>query len=112
MMVILKEIEFCEYKSYMRHHKIKMIFAEKEDSEELYTFYSTIEVQYCTKEELENGSLSDSLIENLNSAAFFLVRRFYMLRCLFGALYVDTRIFGASWVLPGHEIPHPNQWGI
>ena len=47
MMVKLKEIEFCEHKSYMRHHKIKMIFAEKEDSEELYTFYSTIEVSYC-----------------------------------------------------------------
>lgn len=68
-MVILKEIEFCEHKSYMRHHKIKMIFAEKEDSEELYTFYSTIEVQYCTKEELENGSLSDSLIEKKKAFA-------------------------------------------
>lgn len=69
MMVILKEIEFCEHKNYMRHHKIKMIFAEKEDSEELYTFYSTIEVQYCTKEELENGSLSDSLIEKKKAFA-------------------------------------------
>ena len=48
----------------------------------------------------------------LNSAAFFLVRRFYMLRCLFGALYAVMRFFGASWVLPKHEIPHPNQWGI
>ena len=47
----------------------------------------------------------------LNSAAFFLVRRFYVLRCLFWALYAVMRIFGASWVLPGHEIPHPNQWG-
>ena len=34
-----------------------------------------------------------------------------MLRCLFGALYVVMRFFVASWVLPGHEIPHPNQWG-
>ena len=48
----------------------------------------------------------------LNSAAFFLVRRFYMLRCLFGALYAVMRFFGASWVLSGHKIPHPNQWGI
>ena len=31
---------------------------------------------------------------NLISAAFFLVSRFYMLRCLFGALYVDMRLFG------------------
>ncbi len=51
------------------------------------------------------------LVDYLNSAAFFLVRRFYVLRCLFGALYVDMRFFGASWVLPRHEIPHPNQWG-
>ena len=50
--------------------------------------------------------------DNLNSAAFFLVRRFYMLRCLFVALYVVMRIIGASWVLSMHEIPHPNQWGI
>ena len=37
--------------------------------------------------------------DNLNSAAFFLVRRFYMLRCLFVALYVIMRIFGGSWFL-------------
>ena len=47
----------------------------------------------------------------LNSAVFFLVRKFYMLRCLFGALYVDMRCFGVSWGLSKHEIPHPNQWG-
>ena len=34
-----------------------------------------------------------------------------MLRCLFGALYVDMRCFGVSWGLSKHEIPHPNQWG-
>ena len=33
----------------------------------------------------------------LNSAVFFLVRKFYMLRCLFGTLYVDMRCFGVSW---------------
>ena len=51
------------------------------------------------------------LLINLNSAVFFLVRKFYMLRCLFGALYVDMRCFGVSWVFSNHEIPHPNQWG-
>lgn len=49
---------------------------------------------------------------NLNSAVFFLVRKFYMLRCLFGTLYVDMRCFGVSWVFSKHKIPHPNQWGI
>ena len=48
---------------------------------------------------------------HLNSAVFFLVRKFYMLRCLFGALYVDMRCFGISWVFSKHKIPHPNQWG-
>ena len=32
-----------------------------------------------------------------------------MLRCLFEALRVVMRFFGASWVLSMHEIPHPNQ---
>ena len=48
----------------------------------------------------------------LNSAVFFLVRKFYMLRCLFGTLYVEMRCFGVSWVFSKHKIPHPNQWGI
>ena len=47
----------------------------------------------------------------LNSAVFFLVRKFYTLRCLFGVLYVDMRCFGVSWVFSKHKIPHPNQWG-
>ena len=47
----------------------------------------------------------------LNSAVFFLVRKFYMLRCLLGTLYVDMRCFGVSWVFSKHKIPHPNQWG-
>ena len=57
---------------------------------------------------LQNEKESDI---SLNSAAFFLVRKFYMLRCLFGALYVDMRCFGVSWVFSKHKIPHPNQWG-
>lgn len=50
-------------------------------------------------------------LKYLNSAVFFLVRKFYMLRCLFGALYVDMRCFGVSWFFSKHKIPHPNQWG-
>ena len=50
--------------------------------------------------------------KTLNSAVFFLVRKFYMLRCLFGTLYVDMRCFGVSCFFSKHKIPHPNQWGI
>ena len=44
---------------------------------------------------------------HLNSAVFFLVRNFYMLRCLLGALYVDMRCFGVSWVFSKHKRPKP-----
>ena len=53
----------------------------------------------------------DKFNVSLNPAVFFLVRKFYMLRCLFGVLYVDMRCFGVSWVFSKHKIPHPNQWG-
>ena len=51
------------------------------------------------------------VLNSLNSAALFLVRKFYMLRCLLGALCVDMRCFGVFWVFSKHKIPHPNQWG-
>ena len=54
----------------------------------------------------------EKFLEDLNSAVFFLVRKFYMLRCLFGTLYVDMRCFGVSCFFSKHKIPHPNQWGI
>ena len=53
----------------------------------------------------------DDIEEYLNSAVFFLVRKFYMLRCLLGALYFDMRRFGVFWVFSKHKIPRPNQWG-
>ena len=64
---------------------------------------------------IKNGKLEFTFafsMKYLNSAVFFLVRKFYMLRCLFGTLYVDMRCFGVSWVFSKHKIPHPNQWGI
>ena len=42
--------------------------------------------------------------------SIFSCEKIYMLRCLFGALYVDMRCFGVSWVFSKHKIPHPNQW--
>ena len=68
-------------------------------------------------EEINNYSIIAGVVArtfnyDLNSAVFFLVRKFYMLRCLLGTLYVDVRCFGVSWVFSKHKIPHPNQWGI
>ena len=59
----------------------------------------------------EGSKLSPEFVSFLNSAVFFLVRKFYMLRCLLGALYFDMRRFGVFWVFSKHKIPHPNQWG-
>ena len=50
----------------------------------------------------------DEFVNCINSAALFLVRKFYMLRCLFEALYVDMRCFGVSWVFSKHKSPY--QW--
>ena len=58
------------------------------------------------------GLIASPFMDYLNSAVFFLVRKFYMLRCLFGTLYVDMRCFGVSCFFSKHKIPHPNQWGI
>ena len=68
--------------------------------------------EYGTKPRNVGFNSISEVVTPLNSAAFFLVSRFYMLRCLFGALYAVMRFFGGSWFLHRHEIPHPNQWGI
>ena len=61
---------------------------------------------------MDSGTVTGvEFLNNLISAVFFLVRKFYMSRCLFEALYVDMRYFGVSWVFSKHKIPHPNQWG-
>ena len=67
--------------------------------------------EFCVTAERSDNEKLKELSYNLNSAVFFLVRKFYMLRCLFGVLYVDMRCFGVSWVFSKHKIPHPNQWG-
>ena len=40
-----------------------------------------------------------------NSAIFFLVRKFYTLRCISESIYVDMRCFGVSWVFSKQKIP-------
>ena len=54
---------------------------------------------------------SPIFVFNLNSAALFLVRYFYILKWHFWDLSIDMGIFWGSWFLHSHEIPHPNQWG-
>ncbi len=60
---------------------------------------------------LNDAQMRGAFLYILNSAAFFLVRKFYMLRCLFGALYVDMRCFGVSWLFSKHKILPPKPMG-
>lgn len=67
MKAILKEIEFYAYNDSMLTHCIKMVFTESLDSDELYYFGTSIEQQFCTKEDLNQlhteGNLPKELIE-------------------------------------------------
>ena len=51
MKAILKKIEAREYQNRLPLHPVKMLFAESSESEELYAFETTIEKQFCTKDE-------------------------------------------------------------
>lgn len=53
MKAILKEIEVPEYDGNMLRHPIKMLFAESEESNELYSFGTTVETQFCTIDEYD-----------------------------------------------------------
>ena len=64
MKAILKEIEVLASIGYMRKHPIKMLFAETEKSDELFTFGTTLEVQFCTKDEYDiKEGLPNKLVE-------------------------------------------------
>lgn len=64
MKAILKEIEIPEIKGIMLRHPIKMLFAESEESEEIYRFGTTIESQFCNKDEFDlKEGMPDKLVE-------------------------------------------------
>lgn len=64
MKAILREIEVPEYEDFMFRHPIKMLFADTEDSNELFCFGTTIETQFCTKDEYDvREGLPDKLVE-------------------------------------------------
>lgn len=70
MKAILKEIEVPESTGYMLRHPIKMLFAETEGSDEIYHFGTTIETQFCTKDEYDvKEGLPDNLVEGKISYA-------------------------------------------
>ena len=78
MKAILKEIEVPEYDNNMLKHPIKMLFAESEESEELYSFGTTIEAQFCTKDEYDvrEGLSEDLYDEKVSYANTFVGKTF------------------------------------
>lgn len=74
MKAILKEIEVPEYKDNILRHPIKMYFAETEESEEIFRFGTTIETQFCTKDEYDvKEGLPEKMVEGKISYAKSLV---------------------------------------
>lgn len=63
MKAILKDIQFYEYNDAWRH-PIKMVFTEFLDDNEFYNFTTTIEQQFCTKEELKLLRTEDDELED------------------------------------------------
>lgn len=64
MKAVLKEIEVPEFEDFMLRHPIKMLFAETEESDELFRFGTTIETQFCTKDEYDlKVGLPEKLVE-------------------------------------------------
>ena len=64
MKAVLKEIEVPEFEDFMLRHPIKMLFAETEESDELFRFGTTIEAQFCTKDEYDlKEGLPEKLVE-------------------------------------------------
>lgn len=63
MSAYLKEIKIPDYEYDTIIHRISMIFANSMDSEELYNYETTIETQYCTKDEWKNCGLSKDLLD-------------------------------------------------
>lgn len=64
MKAILREVEVPGYKGLMFGHPIKMLFTETEGSDEIYHFGTTIETQFCTKDEYDvREGLPDKLVE-------------------------------------------------
>lgn len=53
MKAILKDIEVTDYDESMLRHPITMFFVESEESDELYRFGTTVEMQFCANDEYD-----------------------------------------------------------
>ena len=60
---------------------------------------------------LRSPPLNSRLSSIIQFRSIFSCDKFYMLRCLFEALYVDMRCFGVSWVFSKHDPPPPKPMG-
>lgn len=74
MKAILREIEVPEYSGRRKKHPIKMLFAESETSDEFYCFGTTIEIQFCQRDEYNIiEGLPDKLLEEKINYAYSLI---------------------------------------
>lgn len=78
MKAILKEIEVPEYDGNILRHPIKMLFAESEESNELYSFGTTVETQFCTIDEydVKEGASEELFDEKVNYAKSLIGKAF------------------------------------
>ena len=78
MKAFLKKIEVPKFDENMRWHRIKMLFAESEESGELYYFETTLEAQFCTNDEYdrEEGMSEELFKEKVNYANSFVGKTF------------------------------------
>lgn len=78
MKAILKKIEFSEYNEVILKHPIKMYFAETDESDELFRFGTTIETQFCTKDEYDvKEGVTDELFQEKVKYANTLVGKIF-----------------------------------
>ena len=78
MSAYLKEIKLLEDHVVMPYHRISMLFTDSMDSDELYSFITTVETQYCTKDEYnwEDGLSDELFLKKLNYAQSFIGKVF------------------------------------
>lgn len=78
MKAILKEIEVLNDADYELIHPIKLFFVESKESDEVYSYVTTIETQFCTKGEfdLKKGMTHNQLTKRLDFANSFIGKTF------------------------------------
>lgn len=75
MKAVLKKIELCaNNNSMLKNHPIIMFFADTTNSKELYSCRTTIESQFCNKDEYDwkNGLPDQQVDEKINYASSFI----------------------------------------